>query len=395
MARSVGAVAVVFGLLVAGCGPTSIIPPKPSITPTQEPTTAATPQVTAPPATPVATPSDPAATPSGSTATPTPTEAPFAVTAEWVERTDITGGPSPRQDHTWTEGRDSKMAYLFGGLTEDGPSNELWELNLQTDTWTLLQPSGDPPAPRFGHAATWVATQGRLIVWSGQGSSAFFDDIWAYDPYVDAWTQLPSSGAVPAARYGSCAALGPDGEIWISHGFTEDSGRFSDTRSYNVETGIWTDHTPAGDVPVERCLHDCFWARKAFDYQLVLYGGQTTGVSALGDIWAFDPQSGTWTQGPDQAAPARQLYGMAEAGPLGAVIFGGGTIDGGFLNDGWYLDERTSTLQPLENESPPPARSGATLVNDTLAGRDRFLLFGGMNADGLLDDLWGVNLNFN
>jgi hypothetical protein len=171
----------------------------------------------------------------------------LAVTATWVERTDITGGPSPRQDHTWTVGRDNKMAYLFGGLTADGPSNELWELNLLTDTWTLLQPSGDAPPPRFGHTATWVAHDGHLIVWSGQGSSAFFDDVWAYDPYVNTWSQLPSSGAIPAARYGSCAALGPDGELWISHGFTEDGGRFADTRSYNLETGIWTDHTPAGD----------------------------------------------------------------------------------------------------------------------------------------------------
>jgi hypothetical protein len=286
------------------------------------------------------------------------------------------------------------MAYLFGGLTADGPSNELWELNLFTDTWTLLQPSGVPPAPRFGHTATWVAAQGRLIVWSGQGSSAFFDDIWAYDPWVNAWTELPSSGAVPAARYGSCAALGPDTELWISHGFTEDSGRFSDTRSYNFETGTWTDHTPAGDVPIERCLHDCFWARKGFDQRLILYGGQTTGVAALGDIWAFDPTSGTWTQGPDQSAPARQLYGLAGAGGLGGLIFGGGTIDGGFLNDTWFLDVRESTLTPFDSGSPPPPRSGATLVNDPLAGRGRVLLFGGMSADGLLGDLWQLDFRF-
>jgi hypothetical protein len=284
------------------------------------------------------------------------------------------------------------MVYLFGGLTVDGPSNELWELNLLTNTWTLLQPSGGPPAPRFGHTATWVKTQGRLIVWSGQGSSAFFDDIWAYNPFVNTWTQLPSKGAVPAARYGSCASLGPDGELWISHGFTEESGRFSDTRSYNFETGTWTNHTPAGDVPVERCLHDCFWARTLFEDRLILYGGQTTAAAALGDVWSYDPARGTWREGPDQSAPARQLYSAADAGPLGGLIFGGGTIDGGYLNDSWYLDDRTLSLQPVENDSPPPPRSGATLVNDPWE-RDRFLLFGGANNDGLLGDLWEMDLS--
>ena len=77
---------------------------------------------------------------------------------------------------------------------------------------------------------------------------AFFDDIWAYDPAAEAWRELPSLGDVPPARYGSCASLGPDGRLWISHGFT-DSGRFDDTRAYDFATGEWTDETPDGDLP--------------------------------------------------------------------------------------------------------------------------------------------------
>jgi len=282
------------------------------------------------------------------------------------------------------------MAYLFGGLTADGPSNELWEFNRQTEAWTLLQPSGGPPGPRFGHTAVWLATQGRLIVWSGQGSSGFFDDIWAYDPFANTWIELPSTGAVPAARYGSCAALGPDGELWISHGFT-DTGRFADTRSYNFDTGNWTDHTPTGDVPIERCLHDCFWS-SGLSKRLILYGGQTTGVAALGDLWAFDAASGEWEQGPTPAAPARQLYSLAGGGALGAGIFGGGSMDGGFLDDFWYLDVRNAGFPPLQVVSPrPPARSGATLIHDVF-GRDRFLLYGGNGQDGLLGDLWELNV---
>ena len=95
-----------------------------------------------------------------------------------------------------------------------------------------------------------------------------------------------SKPSMPEARYGSCASLGPDGRLWISHGFTQDDGRFADTRAYDFATGQWTDMTPAGDGPIKRCLHDCFWSSDG--QRLILYGGQTTGVAALDDIWAYD-----------------------------------------------------------------------------------------------------------
>ena len=297
-------------------------------------------------------------------------------------------GPSARDDHTWTIDGDGATTYLFGGRTDDGPSNELWTFDLAAfdlndGAWTQLEPAGDLPGPRFGHTATWVPDFG-LVIWSGQGVGAeFFDDIWAYDPAANAWRELPSLGAVPPARYGSCASIGPDGELWISHGFT-DTGRFSDTRSYDFASGTWTDRTPLSRVPVERCLHDCFWSSND---QLVLYGGQTTGVAALGDVWAYDYGLGEWTRGADPGAPARQLYSLA-SNPTGtdAVVYGGGGLDGGFLSDMWGLDPLTLELAAIEANPGPVGRSGATLIDDS--PRARLVLFGGRSADGLVDDLW-------
>jgi hypothetical protein len=275
------------------------------------------------------------------------------------------------------------VAYLFGGRSGAGPVNDLWAFNLTTDSWHELRPTGPAPAPRFGHTATWVDGIG-LVVWSGQGD-AFFDDIWTYDPSVDAWHALPSLGDVPDARYGSCASLGPDGRLWISHGFTQDDGRFDDTRAYDFATGEWTDETPAGERPVKRCLHDCYWSEAG---RLILYGGQTTGVLALGDIWSYDPSAATWTQGPESDAAPRQLYALAASGP-DALVFGGGTIDRDFLADIWRIDSATLSLTEVAVEPGPTSRSGGTLVSDT-AGRT--LLFGGKGDAGLLSDLWELSI---
>ncbi|HUP83708.1 MAG TPA: kelch repeat-containing protein [Candidatus Limnocylindria bacterium] len=312
--------------------------------------------------------------------TPPPTPTPADATS-WTQLV-VAPGPAPREDHTWTSLGD--LALLFGGLTGDGPVNDLWSFDLATNQWYELHPSGPGPAPRFGHTATWVPDVG-LVVWSGQGDT-FFDDIWVYDPAVDAWHELPSLGDVPEARYGSCASLGPDGRLWISHGFTQDDGRFADTRAYDFATGEWIDETPDGDVPVKRCLHDCYWSNAG---ELILYGGQTTGVAALGDIWSYDLQARAWTQGPESSAAPRQLYAMAAGNAaFDGLAFGGGSLEGGYLDD--LIQINSDSLQVLSGniDGAPAARSGATLIQTP--GFGTYLLFGGQNADGLLSDVWSL-----
>jgi hypothetical protein len=134
---------------------------------------------------------------------------------------------------------------------------------------------------------------------------------------------------------------------------------------------------------VERCLHDCFWS--ADGSQFILYGGQTTGVAALGDAWAFDPAAGDWTGSSDGEAPARQLYALVPTGD-GALVFGGSGLDGSFLDDAWQLDPETLALSAVDALPGPSGRAGATLIEDAAGGRQ--LLFGGLGEDGPFADVW-------
>ena len=373
--------ACLIGMLLAACTPAGS-------SPTTAPTASLAATASPPPASP--TPSTSATLASSPTTTVQPSDQPTEppdspAGSTWTERSDVAAGPGAREDHTWTVSEDGTIAYLFGGRDGGEAFGELWAFDLTTDSWTLLQPRNDRPAARFGHTATWVPGIG-LVVWSGQAGDTFFADIWAYDPAADAWRELPALGEVPPARYGSCASLGPDGRLWVSHGFTEDAGRFADTRAYDFASGEWTDVTPAGDVPVERCLHDCFWSAG----RLILYAGQTTGVPALGDIWAYDPAAPAWSKGPNTAAPDRQLYAVTPTGDGVAFVFGGGSLDRGYLDDAWLIHPATLELMPADAPDPRPAtRSGATLIDDPTRGR--LLLFGGVNGDGALDDLWELS----
>jgi len=284
---------------------------------------------------------------------------------------------------------DGAVAYLFGGRASDGAAlGDMWAYDLAADAWTQLHADG-PPA-RFGHEAVWVDGVG-LVIFAGQAGATFYNDLWAYDPGAALWSELPAGGAVPVARYGTCAALGPDGRLWISHGFTAEGNRFADTLAYDFDARAWTDNTPAADRPVARCLHGCWWTD---DDRFVLYAGQTTGVTALGDLWQLDPgeRPGTaaWSQVTASLPPERNLYAKTRI-DAATLAFGGQALDSTYLAGLWsFPDGGTGAVSVETTGDEPPGRAGAELIWD--AARGRLLLFGGKSDAGALGDLWALPL---
>jgi N-acetylneuraminic acid mutarotase len=245
------------------------------------------------------------------------------------------------------------------------------------------------PEERFGQDAVWLPGRG-LLIFAGQNGAAFFNDLWLYDPGTNGWMKLPAGGEPPVPRYGSCAVLTAAGHLFISHGFTEEQRRFADSRLYDFTTGAWSDASPtAGDIPVARCLHHCF---ESADGPLVLFGGQTTGVPALGDLWRLDLQeeAATWKQITEPLPAPRNLYAFARTANA-FIVFGGGSLDRGYLSDTWVFDASDLTAAKLATTGGPPhARSAASFIED--AASDRLLLFGGRDAGGAFKDLWELRL---
>jgi hypothetical protein len=297
--------------------------------------------------------------------------------------------PPAREDGTWTAAADGRTAYLFGGRAGSTAFDDVWAYDLDTDGWTELTPDGERPPARFGHEAVWVDDLG-VVVFAGQaGPTTFFNDLWVYDTVANRWSELAAGGSRPKARYGTCAAIGPDGRLWISHGFTEDGTRFADTQAFDFASGEWSDVTPDGQAPVNRCLHGCWWTD---DGRLALYAGQTTGVTALGDLWSLSAAgtpAAAWERATGDLPPDRNLYAFARHDDV-VVVVGGRGLDG-YLDDAFTIDALTLAVAPLQPEGDtPPGRAGAMLIDDP--ARARVVLFGGKTADRSLDDLWELSL---
>jgi hypothetical protein len=325
----------------------------------------------------------------GRTISPVPSAAGAVPTAPvsgaWA-RLEVDGdGPAAREDHTWTVAEDGRTAYLFGGHDGATVFDDLWSFDLATERWQR-ELVDSPPAARFGHEAAWLPGHG-LVIWAGQAGADFFDDIWLLDPAAESWKELKVEGDKPVARYGSCSGIGPDGHLWISHGFTANGVRFHDTWTFELAGRHWTERPRAGpdDGPIKRCLHACWWTSEG---QLALYGGQTNGVPALGDLWFLAPGAGgapgVWTEAPGQQAPARQLAAVARRGEQ-TIIFAGRGGDGKVLADAWVLPDGATALTPLEVTDSPAARAGAAMIYDVSG--DRLVLFGGEGEDAF-GDMW-------
>lgn len=330
--------------------------------------------------------------PSGSALAPSagaPTSGPaptLPASGTWARLEEDGKRPAAREDHTWTVGEDGRTAYLFGGRDGSKVFDDLWAFDLDTNAWRRLDVGGDAPAPRFGHEGEWVPGRG-LAVWAGQAGSTFFNDLWLFDAATTSWRALPAGGDVPVARYGSCSGLGPDGRLWISHGFTEDGTRFADTRAYDFDTGAWSDESSAGEGPFERCLHACWWTS---DGRFALYGGQTTGTPALGDLWFLTPgtlagPASAWLEATSPEPPARNLAAVAGRDPF-TVLVGGSGLDGQPLADTWLIADGGTGFAALDTGGrAPQARSGAAMVHDS--ADERFVLFGGVGREAF-DDMW-------
>lgn len=318
-------------------------------------------------------------TPSKPTATlPVPTAPPLAL--GWTARAASGTLPEPRRDHSLSS--DGAGLYLFGGRG-DGTFADFWQYDPTAEAWTELAPTG--PSPRFGHNAAWHKLSNRLIVFGGQsGDGTFVNDLWTYDPATDLWTQL-DSGSGPSPRYGAASALTVDGQLIVTHGFT-DQGRFNDTWRYDFDAGTWTDISPPGQRPIERCLTRAAWT-EVMDQHLLMFGGQTNDAPFLGDFWAL-AEGRDWSEVVRVPHPgARNQYSMVYDATGHRIVMFGGDSEGGPLNDLWTFDADdefwTNTIIDGAN---PSARYGHDAA--WVASRSAMLVFGGHDGQSELNDLW-------
>ena len=290
---------------------------------------------------------------------------------------------------------------VFGG-SDGSYLGDLWAMDLNTNNWEEIVPSGTPPAPRSHASMVFDSANDRAILFAGGTSQGYMNDVWelAFDP-VPAWTQLAPSGTPPALRSATGAIYDPIRQRLLIFGGVGQATptRYNDVWSLSLGAGpTWMQLLPSGTPPSTRGGPRCVW--DPVRDRMIVYGGFGFGFDShpsYGDIFAMSlDASPAWTELlPPNPIPGGRTGGVFvyDAGDDQIVLHAGGAI-GAFISyrdDTWTYDLSSDQWDEVVRcGAVPEARVFHAGVYDPVA--DRVVIAGGSDVNkGPRDDVWELS----
>ncbi|HYS71337.1 MAG TPA: kelch repeat-containing protein, partial [Thermoplasmata archaeon] len=120
----------------------------------------------------------------------------------WANRTP-SGSPSVRSGFAMTYHAARDRVVLFGGAFFMTLLAETWEYNWVSNAWGQVFPSGSPAA-RAGHSMTYRPVGSVAYLFGGQTSSGQSQETWAYSA-AGAWTSVGTNTHPPPRQYAGFA----------------------------------------------------------------------------------------------------------------------------------------------------------------------------------------------
>ena len=309
--------------------------------------------------------------------------------------------PFPREKHSAVIDAPRNRMVTFGGTTSTGTLyNEAWTLDLtEIQGWTLLAPSGTPPAGRFDHAAIYDPVGQRMIVFGGwNGAGVYFAGVSQLSlTGSPAWSTIAAAGSPPASRSGHTAVYDAARNRMLVFGGIAGSTVFNDVRALSLGASpTWTLLTPTGVPPAGRHGHVAIY--DPLRDRMIIARGVGNGGASLDDVWeltlsgmpAWNPIAATGT--PPIAWQRQSAVYDSHRDRM--VVFGGSYFDGNLhrVDTSHALDftgPPTWTLLATGGESPPGIDAHSAVFD---ASRDRMVVFGGRSQGGLHSDAWSLTM---
>jgi len=284
-------------------------------------------------------------------------------------------GASPRYLHTAVWDDDDQQMLVFGGYSGSTILNDLWAYSPSSDTWTQKM---NGPA-RQGQVAVWDDQNNQMLVWGGYNTSRM-NDLWAYKPSTDSWIQK-TSGAT--ARDDATAVWDSRNNQMLVFGGIDGSNWLNDLWAYIPSNDTWVQRASGA---TQRELQSAIWDSQ--NLQMLIFGGYNGGATYYSDTYAFKPAGNGWTQKASGATQRSSHSAVWDNMNAVMLVFGGWTGSSSF-NDLWaYNPSKDSWAQKANG----PTLSYQTAVWDTQ--RNQMLVFGGRNNSLVKNDLYAYKLDY-
>ncbi|GIQ81166.1 hypothetical protein KIPB_002081 [Kipferlia bialata] len=182
---------------------------------------------------------------------------------KWFQVTKYGPWPSARCKAAISVETDSYHSFMFGGMTEDGPVNDTWELYTlgQGATWSPVNYTGNA-APSRRHSAVasilpthtysdhW--TEDCIVVYGGETSDhSVCSDTWRICASTLMWVQMDTRGVSPGPRTGSLSvsiAVTDEDSGVDAYAMVVTGGSGLDVLLYHPDTMAWA-RWDAGSTP--------------------------------------------------------------------------------------------------------------------------------------------------
>ncbi|KAJ5151906.1 hypothetical protein N7492_010201 [Penicillium capsulatum] len=246
--------------------------------------------------------------------------------------------------------------YLFSGrggvaMAPIEERGSLWEFDPSKSTWTaisLADASSDVfPAARSYHC---TASDGvdTIYIHAGCPEKGRLSDLWAFSLARREWTELAS--APDPARGGTSIAF-VDGKLYRMNGFDGKSEQGGCVDIYSPQTNSWNSFPFTADGkggPTPRSVSVLLPVVKdGRTYLITLFGerdpsslGHQGAGKMLGDVWAFDTASQTWSviRVDGETPDPRGWFDADVVGQNTIVVHGGLGESNNRLGDVWKLE---------------------------------------------------------
>ncbi|XP_050427055.1 multiple epidermal growth factor-like domains protein 8 [Adelges cooleyi] len=180
---------------------------------------------------------------------------------------------------------------------------DFWKFSLKDQRWIRIQTNNDPP-PLAGHTLTLrsVGDKESLILIGGFSPDyGFLEDVWEYDLQLESWKQCKMRGYGPAGIYGHSAVYhGPTDSLYVFGGYIYSVNQTVMTDKlfvFNYEQQVWSvlpnfkDYNPPkNSLPRGRFLHSAVTT----DEYMFVFGGRTDPPSTNDTLIAYSYACNQW-----------------------------------------------------------------------------------------------------
>ncbi len=287
----------------------------------------------------------------------------WALSYETRQWSRLASGPTGRFDAAVAT--DGTRAWIHGGftmfpLTPDNTLGDLWEFDLEANTWRQLPNNGAAPPPTTN--ANLAYYQGALYLVGGHNATTITPGTWRYDLAGRQWEQLSPAGAPAVWAHHARAVDDSCGTLLLMGGDNDDKRDVPYLEALQMNSNPRYVRLP-GEIP-DVSRHHSAAALDPSTRQLIVFGGWRGASEYLGDTWiytlgscptvtrslfdfdgdgkadvsVFRPENGTWYLNQSASGFAGVQFGINTDKIVPADYDGDGKTDVAVFRNGiWYI----------------------------------------------------------